>query len=56
MHDNKNVEITTFLEVIKFAGMCLRDGNKEDMAYSLILSTMHGQSIDDCIVFSPRWH
>lgn len=48
------LSLTTFQEVIKLAGMCLRDGNKEDMAYSFILSTMHGQSIDDCNDFLIR--
>lgn len=48
------LSLTTFQEVIKLAGMCLRDGNKEDMAYSFILSTMHGHSIDDCNDFLIR--
>ncbi len=42
------LSLSEFQNVIKQAGMILKDGDKTDDAYSFILSTMQGMGIDEC--------
>ncbi len=42
------LSLQEFQGVIKQAGLCLKEGDKTDDAYSFILSVMQGQPIDEC--------
>ena len=43
-----DLSLQEFQGVIKQAGLCLKEGDKTDDAYSFILAVMQGQSIDEC--------
>ena len=42
------LSLQEFQKVIKQAGICLKEGDETDDAYSFILTVMQGQSIDEC--------
>ena len=42
------LSLQEFQTVIKQAGLCLKEGDKTDDAYSFLLSVMQGQSVDEC--------
>lgn len=48
------LSLTEFQEILRLAGFCLEDGNRQHDAYAFVLSALRGCDIDKCNDFLER--